>query len=321
MTFTVVYRNQRGERVSEVFESVDKAELFKALGERGISAISVREGGNLSRRPRSRRGLLAGLVVVLGATLVMFLVLGRSEKEATKSVDGRHGGTIADAGDKAVKSAPVDEPVVEKKSEPKPIRWAKGFKNAAIDDNGRIYFVPRPGHKLITNGLHRVNPKYAIFKYNYQNELAAYLTAPPGSQFVGEPVYSDDFIKEVVETMSLPIEEDENDTPEQRQLREDMRGVMKTLQQQVDAGNDVVELFKETRKELQDLGIYKITLEDEFRKIYSDDNMSDAEVDLSLRAVNKMLEAKGIAPLSFNKVTREIIRVGHDIDSPNEQEQ
>ncbi len=325
MAFAVTYRNAKGERVSETFEAADKSALFKQLSERGISAISISEGAAPVRRsPGGLRGVVAGLVVVVGTAAAMWFMFRGSEAEAPRVEKQHHAGTIADNGDKAVKSVPepVETNKVEKKPEgPKPIRWAKGFKNAAIDDEGRIYFVPRPGHKLVTNGLHRAKAKYEIFKYHYQNELAAYLTAPPGSQFVGERTYSDSFIKEVVETMSLPIEDGEKDTPEQRALREDMRAVMQKLKSEVDAGNDVAELFKETRKELQDLGVYKQTLEQEFRKIYSDAEMTDDDVDIALKSVNKMLEDKGIAPLQFNKITREVLRHGHDIESSNEQEQ
>lgn len=258
-------------------------------------------------------GPVALVAVILIATGVYLFVT----RDATKPESDEH--VVADKMIREVKPTKVVKPVEkaeEKKTEApkeKPIRWVQGLKNAALDDQGRVYFVPRPGHKLVTNDMARVKQPYQIFKHGYQNELAAYLTAPPGTMFLGNMRRSDRFVKEVVETMSLPIEDSEDDTPEQRALRQQMREVMKTLQAEVDAGRDVRELFDETRRELQELGRYKQTLESEIKKMYRDVKLSDQDVEDAIDAANKMLEAKGIAPMKFGTMAKKIIQEGRDM--------
>ena len=255
------------------------------------------------------RGLLAALIVVVGGVLAFYFICGQSETPAPTAPKEKKRGKIAE-----VEPAKVTNKVAAVKEEkPKPIRWVKGLQNAALDDEGRVYFVPRPGHRLVTNGLHRTKPPYQIFKYGYQNELASYLSVPPGTSFVGEFHYSDRWLKEVLETMSLPIEDDENDTPEQRALRAQMRDMMKIIQEEVAKGTDIAQLFKDTRREMQDLGRYRQTLETEIKKIYNDTEMTDQDVEDSIDAANKMLEAKGIEPLKFGRFAKEIIKEGRDM--------
>ena len=112
--------------------------------------------------------------------------------------------------------------------------------------------------------------------------------------FLGNMRRSDRFVKEVVETMSLPIEDNEDDTPEQRALRQQMREVMKTLQAEVDAGRDVRELFDETRRELQELGRYKQTLESEIKKMYRDVKLSDQDVEDAIDAATRCWKPRAL---------------------------
>lgn len=259
------------------------------------------------------KGAIAGVIVVLGAAAALYFLMPASAPAPTAPAPKEKSNAIEEV--KPEIAEPPAESVIEKVDIPKekPIRWVEGLKNAALDDEGRVYFVPRPGHKLVTNDMARVKQPYQIFKHGYQNELASYLTAPPGSMFIGNMRRNDRFVKEVVETMSLPIEDSEDDTPEQRELRQQMREVMKTLQAEVDAGRDVCELFDETRRELQELGRYRQTLETEIKKMYKNSEMSDADVELAIDAANQMLEEKGIAPMKFGAMAKKIIQEGRDM--------
>lgn len=323
--FIVTKRAANGEREEVQYTAADRAALFSQLKAEGVNAISIREGKldprkarKPSRKPAAApskprspmRGLLAGLIVIVGAAAIYYFFL-MPKPQQVESVRDKKPELIKEVAPAVVTN--VAEVVTNAPAKPKEIRWCEGLKNAAIDDEGRVYFVPRPGHKLVTNNVNRINPAYHIFKRGYQNELASYLTAPPGTMFMGEMHYSDRFVKEVVETMSLPIEDDENDTPEQRELRQNMREVMQVIQDEVNAGRDVRELFQQAREEMQQLGQYRQTLEMEIRKMYHDSNMSDQDVNDAIDAANIMLEKKGIAPMQFGKVAKELIKNGRDL--------
>lgn len=262
-----------------------------------------------AKAPSAKRGIIAGaLVVVAIGALCFWMFSGGETRQDAASTKER--GRIKEVAPVTPKAKPV---TTSEPAAPKPIRWAKYVQNAALDDEGRPQFVPRPGHRYVTNAMSRAKLEHEIFKYSYQNELADYLSAMPGTTYVGEMRYDDDFVKEVVETMSLPIEDDKNDTEDQRALREHMRQVMKELREAVDKGEDVKEIFKLTREEMQNLGIYKMQLKQELDKIYSNPDMTDADLDDALKAANMMLENKGIAPLEMSEFSREILKNAKDM--------
>ena len=266
-----------------------------------------------SRRSKNSRsvvrGVVAGAIVVVGAALVWWLLAPNVEMQ--KPVADRKSNRI-----KEVKPAAAPTNKVETVEKKKEIVWAKHLKNAAIGPDGRPYYVPPPGRKVVTNKIAEVNEPYMIFKHHYQNELACYMTLKPGDSLMGDRHYSDRFVKEVVETMSLPIEDEETDTPEQRQLRQEMREAMKVLREQVDSGRDVREIFRETRRELQELSRYKRDLEMELRKIRKDETVSDDDVDIAIEAANKMLDAKGIAPIKPGKFSRALLKASVPAEKP-----
>lgn len=274
---------------------------------------SVKKGG--AKAPSAMKGVIVGAVAVLIGVVCLWLFSGG--EDAPKAKPEKDRGRIEEV---TPAPAPKAKPVATSEpAAPKPIRWAKYVQNAALDDEGRPQFVPRPGHQLVTNNVHGAKQPYEIFEHNYQNELASYMTAPPGTMFVGEMRYDERFVKEVVETMSLPIKDDENDTPEQKELRQSMREVMKSLQAQVDAGRDVAEIFSAAREEMRELGLYKMQLRQEVFKIYKDSNMSDEEMDDTIKAANMMLEQKGIAPLDLQPFTKDVLKHAKDMRPESER--
>ncbi len=113
MNFTVTYRTTSGARTVETVEATSRAEVFAKMKARGITPLSVAEGGKLPRPKKPAaggnrtvlRGAIAGILVVLVA-LAAWYFLAPSEKPAPKPAP------------KAVKPKPKPAPKVEKPSPP-----------------------------------------------------------------------------------------------------------------------------------------------------------------------------------------------------------
>ena len=269
------------------------------------SAPVKKKGGGA---PSSAKGILIGLAIAVPLVALCLWMFSGSD-DAPKAKADKDRGLIKEVTPARAKKADALPEV--KKDAAKVAVEQPAVSN--VEEVAVAKPKPRRNVKTTTNRIHRVKAPYAIFKHRYQNELAAYMTVAPGTMMVGRPHYTSKFVKEVVETMSLPIEDEPTDTPEQRALRQEMRTVMKSLQAEVDAGRDVREIFTQTREELQKLGEYRQEIENEVKKSYRDKEISDQDVEDIIDAANIMLEKKGIAPLKFGKMAKEIIKNNRDL--------
>lgn len=261
-----------------------------------------------AKKPSPVRGIVAGVVTIIVLGVACYFIFGTNSQTAKQGAD-KDRGRIKEVTPARAKKA---DALPEVKKEAAKVAVAQ----PAVSNAEEVAVAkpkPRRNVKTTTNRIHRVKSPYAIFKHRYQNELAAYMTVAPGTMMVGRPHYTSKFVKEVVETMSLPIEDEPTDTPEQKALRQEMRTVMKSLQAEVDAGRDVREIFTQTREELQKLGEYRQEIENEVKKSYRNKEISDQDVEDIIDAANIMLEKKGIAPLKFGKMAKEIIKNNRDL--------
>ena len=109
--WTVYYRNANGTEESQVFEADGKPEVFAILKQKGISAVRIVEGASAASRrnaavaPSAKRGLVAGLAVVILAVGAYFLFFSESGKPE-KARPGKSSSAIKEvkpaAGPKAV---------------------------------------------------------------------------------------------------------------------------------------------------------------------------------------------------------------------------
>ena len=89
--------------------------------------------------------------------------------------------------------------------------------------------------------------------------------------------------------------------------------VVKEMKEQVRKmvanGDDVRDVFTQARRELQELGIYKMNVEQNLREILkSKDILTEQDMEDSIKAANAMLEAKGIAPIQVGGLARHLIK-------------
>lgn len=315
-TFTIKYRRKDGGMAEKVVDAKDRADVFAQMKAEGITPVSVSKGGSAAKRGASvsssgnsavlRRVALA-VVVVVGCGVAWWLSQGGdkpsapAEKVKTKKTALAEEVKPAKAPAPAEKIEPIKPPRIPFKDRP-----TNGM-NAAELRKWRALNRPPPGY---TNDTSRTEapPKYAIFRHRSENEIAAYLTMKPGEGMVGTPVYGKRFREDFLKSLETPILIDkEKDSLEDQELKKAMIETKADLKARMDAGEDIGEILLQTRKEYQELARYKMTIQDELRKLYKDDSLTMQDMDDFVEAANKMLEDKGIAPIKMGPVTRRML--------------
>ena len=314
--WTVTYREKSGLKTSVVIEAEDRAGVFAELKQRGINAISIAEG--VVKAPRGAKPNLGGGVtsksvwaivaamVVAAIGVVVWLSLSTDDKVEVEEAPKP----------KAVKTpAPMPEkpkPVkVEKPEEPAPVKIDPNARPTKVGEtvNGYIKLPSGRLHKVrgvITNSVSAIQTKgkYEIFEHHCENEIACLLTIQPGQGLVGTPRYNGRFTKEFLESLKKPIVINDDDSEEDKELKRNVNLAKQELKAAYDRGEDIEKIMLDTRREYQDLAMYKQELRQLIYEYKKTENPSDQDVEDYVTAANKLLEAKGIAPLNIGPISR-----------------
>lgn len=315
MNWRVAYRGEDGKLSVDVFEAENRESLFKALADKGISAVRIERTAEKSRTGGIgdggwRKRLVAGTVVVaLVLGTLCFLASGTGEVgRAVVEKPRRKAARTAAVSPKRV--APGASETV------RPARPLRFWEVDAAHTNGftemqmrkwRKEHMPPPGY---TNNavLTRPKPRYAIFKHPCENLIAAYLTLKPGEGMVGTPVVGERFRRQFLKSLEEPITVTEEDSPEDARLKRDMIATKADLKARMDAGEDVCKILSDTHREVQDLARYKSMLQKEVHEAAKNPDMTMQDVDDLLKAANMMLDAKGVAPITLGPISRRLIQ-------------
>ena len=179
----------------------------------------------------------------------------------------------------------------------------------------------RDGYRLLCDGtLHRVlgvvtnTPgKFSIadktFKHSADVELGNLLMVEPGDDLLGDTagMYRG-FNKEFDEALTEPIEYSDDDTPMQREMKQAVNELRKELKDRRAKGEDIEKIMEDTRNQSKELSLYRQELEDEVRKLSTDDLTQKDYEDL-VAAANQMLKERGIKPLEMPSTVRHAIRL------------
>lgn len=137
----------------------------------------------------------------------------------------------------------------------------------------------------------------SIFKHRSEREIAAFLMVEPGTWMMRPVEFGDKFDKDLATALEDKIEITEDDTEEQRQLKQAVIDAKADLLAQAKDGKSPSKIMSEASNELYLLGKYKRDLEDEVRAVKNDPTKSEDDLRLTVEAANKMLEKKGLKPL------------------------
>lgn len=158
--------------------------------------------------------------------------------------------------------------------------------------------------KIPTNKYVRAKPSYAIFDHMNENFIASILTMRPGDTVVGNMHFNGRFTKDFLDSLKEPIIVTKDDSPENAELKRAVNQAKIELKAAYDRGEDIEELVIKERERFQQLSIYKKELRNEVLAYAKREAASEQDLDDYLAAANKMLEAKGVAPIKDTPFVR-----------------
>lgn len=255
-------------------------------------------------KPSIWRGLLAAIIVIGGAVGAFIYLLTPVAKSGTDNNTARPG-MIAEATPEL-----ANETIAEEEPEPLQPKEVPYWERETPDGltfrqtmKWKIHHRPPAAYTNDTSQT-ELKPAYAIFETRSDNHIAALLTVPPGTTAVGDPEYELWFTRDFLKSLETPIIVTDEDTPEEAQLKRDMITTKLDLKARYDAGEDLAQIMKSSREELQRLATYKTELESAFRDMASKPGLTEQDIDDFLESANILLDSKGIAPMTLGPLAK-----------------
>ena len=243
------------------------------------------------------KGLVAGLIVVLGAAVAAWLLwpdakrpLPTSTSASTsliKEVTPQLGGT--------------PQPQEEARPREKDAARVAANHETYVDENGvRRY---RKGNGRVPDPDEFKNPIMITrtscipaFRHECESEIAMLITLEPGEPLVGEMDYRH-MRQDFVAALSEEIEFSEDDTPYAREIKQAVIETKKELAERVRKGEDIVDILRDARQELQRGFAYRSEIDDLLNEQLQNPEATEEDLKTAVEAANKMLIDRGIVPV------------------------
>lgn len=298
MTFTVTYRNHDGSRAEECFDAESRDALFKLLESKGIKPIRIFDGEvpKARRRVIARPRMLYIAVIILGAIAgVSWWAMSSKGKAPPPAVEKPQSSKPEAATKRPTpKPTPVPEPAQEPLTWPEKSphpdgewRHGEGPRSIAVTNGCLVTYPHYPGVQMVLP-----HPAYAApFETLLDNEIARIVTAKLGDDFIDVPLPKN-FDEKFAESLLVPIEINEDDTPEKAELKRQVKEARKILVEAVKRGESPRQILTEEAKTLRRL----MQTRDNYQRILNEqieNGASDQEINDTVNAANKMLEREG----------------------------
>jgi hypothetical protein len=303
MIWKITYRDKHGKHAQEYIDSENRNSLFKILRERGINAIKIDQAGHKEKPYKKWKKITAFLIgiftAIIGLIIVLFLLEDntpiRGIEKPLKEVPSSKKAYI-----KKEVTKVVEKKKIEDVKKDRPTKVGEVINGYVMLPSGRIH--RRTG--VVTNSISgRPKAKYAIFNRKSDNIIAGLITIKPGDIILGSPNYNGTFKQDFLESLSEPITITNEDSPEQIELKRDVIATRQELKEAYDRGEDIEKIISNTRRELQEL----MRVKNMYRKLFLEEKRNcktEQDIDDLFSACNKMLEEKGITPLTYGPITK-----------------
>ena len=282
----------------------------------GTSAAKRPDGG-AKKRPSVMHGAFAALAVVALAAGAWWWLARRAPEPV--------------APEKPKRSTKASPPVVAKPTpQPKP-------KDYSALDNIQLRRLPESETNNLTEAqvkywrmFHPWPPpdkdqpkakhgKYHIFETRADNEIAFVLATEPGTMVIGNRSVGPDFESRFLKSLEKPIIVSKDDSEYEQNLKRAVIEAKLNLKDALDRGEDIGKIMDEARAELQKLARYRAQLEKEATVMLHRGEIGAADAEDVIKAVNKMLEEKGIAPIELNSMSRLAMKYQNIVKKESEQ--
>ena len=161
--------------------------------------------------------------------------------------------------------------------------------------------------------------KYHIFETRADNEIAFVLATEPGTMVIGNRSVGPDFENRFLKSLEKPIIVSKDDSEYEQNLKRAVIEAKLNLKDALDRGEDIGKIMDEARAELQKLARYRAQLGKEATVMLHRGEIGAADAEDVIKAVNKMLEEKGIAPIELNSMSRLAMKYQNIVKKESEQ--
>ena len=154
------------------------------------------------------------------------------------------------------------------------------------------------------------------FSNHAERDIAQLLSVRPGASVVGTQKYGKKFIVSFVESLCDPVAYADGDSDRQKALKDVVREAKAELKAAYDRGEDIAEIMNATRKQYQELALYKNEIKQLVTKTKREakergEELSEQDRKDLIAAANQMLKDRGCEPLGLPETFAE--RAIHDV--------
>ena len=331
MTFTVTCRGADGALREETVEAASRAECFAKMKARGIVPVSVREGArnggrknaaspkmatqggagraaNVSAAPRGgtwRAAVLAAALLAAAGGAWWWLAAREDarppEPKAVKAVkDVKAVKNVKVVKDIEAPKVTTNAPPTKEEKRAAQLKAIRDKYGDNVPDNLKpvVYFLENPPQRT----FHPARTKASIFKRRSEREIASMVMTEPGTWFMRKPTFNERFDEDFRASLDERIEFAEDDTDEDKALKQAVIDTKAELAERMKAGETPSAAMNAFADSMYELGQYRRLLQDELGKIKRDAQYSNQDVEDFVNAANKMLKDKGAQPIPMPKM-------------------
>ena len=266
--------------------------------------------GGAGAQPARRRvvlcALLGAVALSAGVAAWFFLRGGGSDNGHGDGGETETARPAAIAEVKPAQARPSGTNAVEKEDR-NSLEWLKKHDkryivppDAVRRPNGRLY--TKDGRRILerlpARTLRADAGRKKVFEHQAEREIARLLSIEPGKFFIGNSNYGPKFQQSFAEAVASPTPILEDDDDATRALKTQVNEVKKELAERLKNGEDIVEIMKNTEKELRTLATFRNDMMKELTALRFDESVTEQDYKDYVEAANKMLADRGMKGIS-----------------------
>lgn len=260
----------------------------------------------VGKRRSGLKGIAAGTLVVIGAIVAGVWVF-KGEKPVTVDKPAEQAKPALEEVTPAISTQKVEQVKVEKPNadpfeglkpgEHRAVHWKRpaNWDELSPGDKTRIQPV---GRVIKPVGWENRN----LFTERSDKKIARLLQLRPGHIALGEGQYGEQFTKDFLDSIKVPIVIEKDDTPEQAALKKAVIETRLELKDAYDRGEDIGKIMEDTERQFRQMARMKENLRKEILTARKDPNATKESVGDFIAAANKILEENGIEPFRNGKI-------------------
>lgn len=309
MNWKVTYRGKDGKPVSEIVEAQSRDALFKTLDAKGIRAINTEEVGERGCRGKSGKRCLAwgilGVFVAVGVLIATKSLLSpKGEAEARQKDAAAPSKAVAAVTPAAPQKTDAEPLAPSAEAEPpKRETWlGREIVRTKVVTNGTDLIITR----IDTEG--KVHKQYtSIHKRLFSNPvditLAILLTTPEGALTPPLPPLGPRSDDAFAESLKKPIEISEDDTQEERRVKQLVMAAREEMLEELRNGRSVNEVIEDHCTFVDENNRLRVEAMVQYKELVAEGD--EALTEQFREKANEMLVCKGAAPLKSLAEIRE----------------